>query len=159
MILAILVPIQALGGSTTANLSVTASVANNCTISTSAVAFGAYDPIVTNATTALTATGSVTITCTTGDSGLSVTLGQGANAAGGSTAAVPLRRMVYSSSNYLSYYLYSNSGYSTVWGSTGPTIATGNGSAQIYTVYGSIPAGQNVPAGSYTDTVVATVNF
>ncbi len=40
-------------GSTTANLSVTASVNANCTISTTAVAFGAYDPVVANASTAL----------------------------------------------------------------------------------------------------------
>jgi spore coat protein U-like protein len=28
-----------------------------------------------------------------------------------------------------------------------------------YTVYGRVAAGANVPAGSYSDTVVATVNF
>jgi len=33
-------------GSASANLSVSASVANNCTISTSPLAFGAYDPVV-----------------------------------------------------------------------------------------------------------------
>src|SRR5438128_1650300 len=56
----------ALAGSATSNFSVTASVANNCTISTTAIGFGAYDPIVANATTPLDSTGSVTITCTKG---------------------------------------------------------------------------------------------
>ena len=42
-------------GSAPANLAVSASIAANCTISTTAVAFGAYDPVVTNATTALNA--------------------------------------------------------------------------------------------------------
>ena len=29
----------------------------------------------------------------------------------------------------------------------------------VYTVYGRVAAAANVPAGSYSDTVVATVNF
>jgi spore coat protein U-like protein len=36
---------------------------------------------------------------------------------------------------------------------------TGTGSATAITVYGQMAAGQNVPAGSYADTVVATVSF
>ncbi|MFM6073490.1 MAG: spore coat protein U domain-containing protein, partial [Dolichospermum sp.] len=36
---------------------------------------------------------------------------------------------------------------------------TGTGNASNITVYGRIGRGQNVPAGSYTDTVVATVTF
>ena len=31
--------------------------------------------------------------------------------------------------------------------------------AVAYTVYGRIAAGEDVPAGNYSDTVVATVNF
>ena len=38
----------------TANLDVSATVSANCTISTAAVAFGTYDPVVTHASTALT---------------------------------------------------------------------------------------------------------
>ncbi|HUM14049.1 MAG TPA: spore coat protein U domain-containing protein, partial [Candidatus Nitrosotalea sp.] len=41
----------------TANLGVSATVAKNCSISTTPVAFGAYDPIVTNATNPLDGTG------------------------------------------------------------------------------------------------------
>lgn len=153
----ILVPLQAIGGTQTASLSVTATVASNCSISTTPVAFGSYDPIVTNASSPLNSTGTVTVTCTTG-SAPSITLGQGSNPAGGSTGAIPIRRMI-SGGNYLTYYLYSNSGYSTVWSTTAPTLAAGNGAAQQYTVYGQIPSGQNVPSGSYSDTVVATVTF
>ena len=36
---------------------------------------------------------------------------------------------------------------------------TGTGAAQILSVYGRIGAGQNVPAASYSDTVVVTVTF
>jgi spore coat protein U-like protein len=147
-------------GTQTANLAVNATVTANCTISTAAVAFGSYDPVVANATTALNGTGSVTVTCTSGDAA-NVTLGQGADAATGSTDAAPLRQMKDSGSDVLAYSLYSDGARSTVWGNTTATGVsdTGNGTAQTLTVYGSVAAGQNVPAGTYSDTVVATVTF
>lgn len=149
----------AAAGTATSNLPVSATISANCTIDASGgVAFGAYDPIVTNKTTALTATGTISTTCTNGSSA-TITLGQGANAGTGSTAAAPVRRMLAGTSNYLSYQLYSNSGMTTVFdGSTGVGV-TGTGSAVSTSVYGSVAAGQNVPAGSYSDTVVATVAF
>lgn len=149
----------AAAGTATSNLPVSATISANCTIDASGgVAFGAYDPIVTNKTTALTATGTISTTCTNGSSA-TITLGQGANAGTGSTAAAPIRRMLAGTSNYLSYQLYSNSGMTTVFdGSTGVAV-TGTGSAVSTSVYGSVAAGQNVPAGSYSDTVVATVAF
>ncbi len=64
-------------GSATANLTVQATVDANCTISTTMVDFGSYDPIVTNLTTDLTAPagGKLTLLCTNGASA-TVTLGQ-----------------------------------------------------------------------------------
>lgn len=103
-------------GTATDNLTVSASVAANCTITTSAVAFGAYDPVVANASTALDATGGVTVTCTSGAS-TKITLGQGASAKGGSTDAVPLRQMA-SGGNRLEYFLHQDAGHTTVWGNT-----------------------------------------
>ena len=61
-LIVLLATVPAFAGSATSNFSVTASVASNCTISTTSIAFGAYDPIVANATTPLDTTGSVTIT-------------------------------------------------------------------------------------------------
>lgn len=144
----------------TSNLSVTASVAANCTITTSPVAFGAYDPVSTNASAALNGTGSVSVTCTSGAS-TTVTLGQGGNADTGSTTAAPLRRLKDAGTNFLSYALYSDAGRTTVWGDTAPTGAahTGDGTLHALTVYGQIPGGQNVPAANYSDTVVATITF
>jgi len=144
----------------TANLSVTASVSANCTIATTAVAFGAYDPVGTNASTALNGAGSVSITCTSG-ARATVTLGQGSNADTGSTDTVPARSLTDGSSHFLSYTLYSDSGRTTAWGNTAPTglASTGTGAAVSLPVYGAVSSGQNVPAGSYTDTVVATVTF
>jgi spore coat protein U-like protein len=61
----------------------------------------------------------------------------------------------------LSYNLYSNSTRSNVWGNTLATSlgTTGTGSVVGLIVYGSVPAAQNKPAGSYSDTVQATINF
>ncbi|WP_414521126.1 spore coat U domain-containing protein [Umezakia ovalisporum] len=150
----------AMAGTSSADLNVIATVPTNCTISTNSLGFGNYDPIGTNATTSLTAAGSVTTTCTTGTSA-TITLGQGINANAGSTDAVPMRRLKDTGSNYLSYGLYQDSGLGTVWGNTAGTgvSETGNGTARVTNVYGSISGAQNVPAGSYSDTVVATVTF
>lgn len=143
----------------TSNLSVTATVSNNCTITTSAVAFGAYDPVSANASTALDGSGTVTVTCTSGAS-TTITLGQGANAATGSTDAAPLRRMA-AGTNFLSYSLFQESARTTTWGNTAGTgkAHTGTGASAAISVFGRVTAGQNVPAGSYADTVVATITF
>src|SRR5688572_26333093 len=47
------------GQSASASLTVTASVAKNCTISTTPVNFGAYDPVAANATAPLDGTGTI----------------------------------------------------------------------------------------------------
>ena len=39
------------------------------------------------------------------------------------------------------------------------TCGTGTGATQIVTVYGRIPASQNVGVGGYVDTITATVTF
>lgn len=149
----------AFGGTATSNLSVTSTVIDNCTISTAAVAFGNYDPIVANASSALDGTGTVTITCTLSDV-VQVTLGQGANADTGSTDAAPARRMA-KDTDHLSYSLFSDSGRTAIWGNdaTVDVERTGTGAADALTVYGRVSAGQNQPAGAYSDTVVATVTF
>jgi len=149
----------AFGGDATANLGVGAEVVNNCIISASDLTFGDYDPIVSHAADTLDGSGSVTITCTSGASA-AITLAQGANPDAGSSDIVPLRRMT-DGTNFLNYFLFSNAGLSTVWGNDGTVDVetTGDGEAEMHTVFGSVTAAQNVPAGSYSDTVVATVSF
>ncbi len=157
--LVLMISSLAYAGTATANLSVTATINANCTISTGTVGFGTYDPIVTNATSALNGTGSVTTTCTSATPA-TITLGQGSNPNTGSTDTAPLRRMKNGTA-YLGYSLYSDSARTAVWGNTTATgvASTGTGSAVAVTVYGQVAAGQNQPAGSYSDTVVATVTF
>ena len=65
----------------TANLTVGAAVTKNCTVSTSALAFGSYDPVVANASANLDGTGGVTVACTRGATA-SIALGSGSNAPG-----------------------------------------------------------------------------
>lgn len=151
---------SASAGSDTAALTVSTTVSANCTIATSALAFGVYDPIVANSASDLDGTGTVSVTCTNG-SAASVTLGQGANAAGGSTDDVPLRQMNDGGVNNIAYFLYSDVGRTAVWGNTTNSDLdhTGTGASTDLTVYGRITGGQNVPAAAYTDTVVATVTF
>lgn len=149
--------VDAMAGSATSNMPVTATITTSCTLSAGTLAFGTYDPIVANAATPLDATALLTSTCTSGATA-TISLAEGANAAGGSTPTVPLRQLA-SAANRLAYFLYSDSGRTTVWNNTGVATPTGTGAGVTNTVYGRIPAGQNKPAGSYTDTVVATINF
>ena len=152
--LALAAPAVAQTDSDTFNVS--ANVSKNCSITTTPVAFGVYDPVVANATAPLDGTGAVIVTCTKG-AGTSIDLGLGANATGAT------RRMAAGGGDYLTYQLYQDSGRTTVWGSggsAGQTIAGAPSKApRTFTVFGRVPAGQYVPAGSYADTVIATINF
>src|SRR5438093_13488241 len=71
----------ALAGSNTGSLSITATVAQTCSVSaTSTLAFGAYDPVVANASSALAGTASVSIKCTNGSTALTIDLDAGPHA-------------------------------------------------------------------------------
>jgi spore coat protein U-like protein len=154
----------ALGGmsgsqAATDNLDVSATVVANCTITANALDLGNYDPVGANAAAAATASSTLSVTCTSG-AAANVTLGQGGSADTGSTDADPARRLT-DGTNFLNYGLFTDSGYTDEWGNTVATgvAHTGTGSAASLTVYGNIPAAQNVPAGAYTDTVVATIEL
>lgn len=150
----------AMAGTATSNLTVSSSVPNNCTISTASIDFGNYDPVGANASTNASGTGTVTVTCTSGASA-NIKLSQGSNADPASTDAIPMRRLKDAGTNRLSYGLYKDNIHTQIWGNTAGTGVshTGTGSAQAMTVFGLISAGQNVPAGSYSDTVVAEISF
>jgi spore coat protein U-like protein len=143
-------------GSATANLQISAAVNANCTITTAAVAFPIYDTVVANASTNDDGTGVVTIACTKG-SVATIGLGLGGN------ALVNQRRMKDAAGDFLNYALYLDSGRTTIWGTASPNLLTPaaapDKTPRPFTVYGRIPSAQDVPAGAYTDTVVATVNF
>ena len=153
----------ATAGTTTSNITVSATVANNCAISTTTqLVFGAYDPIVTNLTNPLNATVNpavLALACTAGDN-VSLALSVGANGTGAGTASIT--RTMMSGGNALTYALYQDVGLTTAWGDdsgTNTLAISADGTSHSYSVYGQVPAAQNVPAGTYQDTVVATVTF
>lgn len=158
----------------TATVNVTASVTQKCKITTTDVVFGAYDPVVTNLSTALTAPspGTLVVTCTKNAGGVTLALNTGTHSTGGTN-----RRMLETAGAgmFLTYQLYQPSAttpsavcaYTTIWGDgTNGTVLTpsgtggwGNVSAQTFNVCGQVPAGQDVEQGSYADVITATVNF
>ncbi len=126
----------------------------SCTISATAVSFGTYNPLTP---TPLDTTGTLTYQC---DFVVfpSITLSMGSS--GTYTA-----RTMQSGSNTLSYNLYQDAVHLLVWGDgTGGTLAytalvsVPNVPVPV-TVYGRVPAQQNAGAGTYADTVVATIHF
>lgn len=140
----------------------TATVATNCTINTTTqLAFGTYDPLGANASTPLNGTGQIQVACTKGTNSPLIGMDLGQNASG------TTRRMA-AGGEYLNYEIYQPDAagtgcpYTTVWGNGGAARydpGTVNKTGKNITVCGRIPENQDVAAGSYTDTVTATINF
>lgn len=138
----------------TATINITATVPSFCIITAAPLAFGSYSvAAVDNATTTLSATCTVSTTYT-------VALDAGT----GSGATTSVRVMTGTggaAGSLLNYALYSDSGRTSIWGSTvaASVAGTGTGLTQVLTVYGQIPANQYVKPGSYGDTVTATLTY
>jgi spore coat protein U domain-containing protein, fimbrial subunit CupE1/2/3/6 len=129
-----------------------------CTIvSVVGVGFGTYDTL---SSSTLDSMGSVTYNCqNVGPSDqITIDLSKG-------TAATFSPRRIYSGANTLTFNLYLSAARTSIWGDgTAGTSRYGpvqppNGTNTTVYVYGRIPGSQNVPAGSYTDTIVVTINF
>ena len=120
-----------------------------CTLGVTDVTFGDYD-IFESLDTAIT--GSVSVSCDS-DTTLQVTLGAG----NGTFAA----RQMQNGTSTLLYNLFLDPAHLTLWGdgSPGTSLLGLSGSGGTYTIYGRIPARQNVPAGLYTDTIVVSLTF
>jgi spore coat protein U-like protein len=144
-------------GQETSTLSVSATVLGSCTIDPATLAFGNYDPAATNA---LVVPATITVNCTAG-SRFWVGLGLGQNTDG-------TDRFMTNGTDDLRYELRHTSGTGPIWNDADPGTDTlteylggglGNDTDTV-TVYGVIPAGQDVQAiGAYSDTVQMTVNF
>ena len=143
----------------TSTMSVSATVGHSCSIDSNPMAFGAYDRVVSNASTALEATATLVSTCTSGAAAL-ITMNAGASAGSGSADA-PVRRMTAGAGEYLVYQVYSDVARGTVWGNTAPTgvALTGTGVSQTLTAYGSVPSAQLAAQGVYSDQIGVTITF
>jgi len=134
----------------------TVTVISECTVSSSTVNFGAYDPVSANASTPNDSTGTVNVYCTTGTLA-TVSLDAGSHASGST------RRLLGTTGDFLTYEIYNDSARSVVWN----TVNTDSGTSVSkltpinggFTAYGRIPAAQDVRIGSYSDTVLVTVNY
>jgi spore coat protein U-like protein len=142
----------------TSTVAVSGSVNSSCLTPTTAnLGFGSYNPL---AAAAKTATTTISVVCTY-STPLTVSLSAGTTTGG----SIGQRLMVRSgAANTLRYNLYTSSAYSTVWGNgtTGSTVhGTGAGmnTSVAFTVYGQIPANQNVPVGTYNDTITVTIEY
>ena len=82
----------------TSNMSVSATIKHSCSIETTPMAFGAYDGVVANASTALDAMATVISSCTSGAAAL-ITMNAG-NSAGSGSDDVPVRRMTSEAGEY-----------------------------------------------------------
>ena len=126
-----------------------------CTISTTAVNFGSYNVFNTSATPA---NGTVTYRCGAGDHNITVSISTGSS---GSFA----NRTMKKGTEDLTYNLFLDAAFATVWGDGSGTTGQytiknpPNGTDVNLTVYGRVPPLQDVSVGSYSDTVIATVNF
>ena len=146
-------------GSSTSNMGVTATVVSSCSITAGTLAFPNYD-VVTGAQ--VDGSAQLSVACSKGAI-TSITLGQGGNAGTGSTDILPLRRMKNTSTtDMLAYSLFQDSTRLLTWGNTaltGTVYVPASAAPANVPVYGRITAAQDVPAGSYADTVLATISF
>jgi spore coat protein U-like protein len=121
-----------------------------CTLSVLGVIFGSYD---TFSNVPLdNAGGNVAVTCDI-PTPYTIALGSG----GG---AYTLRTMSGAGSA-LNYNLFIDPTRLVVWGdgNAGTSVVAGATTSANHTIYARIPARQNVPVGSYTDTVIVTLSF
>jgi spore coat protein U-like protein len=145
----------------TGNFNVRAEVAASCTVTNiTDIDFGTYDPASAHFATDDTATGSIDVRCTRGTV-IHVALNEGGFAAAAGCTA-PARRMSNGGLGRLDYAIYLDPTHTTAWGCGAANqvrTATTSNVAEVFTTYGVIPAGQNVAAGNYTDTVAYTVTY
>jgi spore coat protein U-like protein len=123
-----------------------------CTIDAAPLDFGN----VTNLATVSPSASNLSVTCTSGGA-YTVALD------GGESGNVNARRMtIDGGSAVINYQLYRPTGVPNVWGNTsGLTLAgTGTGLPQSLQVHGVVlPAQGPKPAGTYRDTITATITF
>jgi len=159
---------QAFTSTTTASMSVSATVLPSCTVSTTNLNFG-----TSTGTASKYVNSTITVNCSNG-AAYRIDIDKGLNTIGSSgwPRRVKTGTAAASATNTIWYYLYKTTTYtsSNEWGDNGATYctgcsttrtgksATGTGADQVHTVYGKLLNTTN-PTGAYSDTVVVTVNY
>ncbi|MDE2235724.1 MAG: spore coat protein U domain-containing protein [Gammaproteobacteria bacterium] len=131
-------------------------LAANCRITLNgSFAFGTYDPFSSTPVN-ITAPNFIAVACQ-GRGFATIDLSTGSS---GGYYPRTMRNGIDS----LNYNLYTNANLTSVWGDgTGGTVNVRfrfrRNTAVAYSLYGQIPAQQNVTAGSYIDSIIITVSF
>jgi len=148
------------------------AAAPNCNMSTSGLAFGSYDP---TSVSAVPTSGSISFNCTYTGTGFTATL----TISAGKSGNYANRTLVFGA-QALNYNIYVNAADTEIFGGGTGNGASGtwyyylcypgggvncaggggqSGVTYIAPMYGLIPAGQDVSAGTYSDTILATITF
>jgi spore coat protein U-like protein len=136
----------------------------NCTASATSIAFGIYNPL--NATSDAS-TGTLRVTCNgsgTGSANVTVNVTLSTGLSGGYAT-----RKMFSGVNTLNYNIFWSTAYSQIVGdgsggsfagTAGPfTVPAGGTNFATGTLYGLMPASQDIAAGSYSDVITVTVTY
>jgi len=144
-----------------------AIAAVDCSVSATGVAFGVYDPF---AATPDDSVGTISVTCRHVPPTRAERINYTVTLSAGSSGAYSQRRMS-AGTEQLGYNLYADGARSRVWADGGSATMTITGSMVVgpgvgngtrtatHTIYGRIPALQDVAPGSYTDSIVVTLSF
>jgi spore coat protein U-like protein len=131
----------------------------SCTTTATGVSFGGYDPTTSRASTT---TGNIQVHCTllvaiAGSFAIDLSTGVSSSYSG---------RALKSGASSLRYNLFTDNSFSQIWGNgTGGSANVSQSFSGLLlvdstsTIYGRIDPGQNVPAGTYSDTIVVTVSY
>lgn len=135
---------------TQADFSVSATIATQCKVSASSMAF----PITSVLKVAVNATATVSITCNTATP-VTIGLDNGATGTGPTT-----RQMKSGTTNAITYGIYRDAAATLPWGNTAGTntASFGSGTGTV-TAYGQVPAQTSPPPGSYSDIVNVVITY
>jgi len=147
-------------GTKTATFAVNATVASNCFITTTPLAFGSYD-----GTAAIDSNATVVVRCSK-NAGYQIALDAGTTAG----ASLGQRLLAGPLGETLQYNLFTTVGQGTIWGNnaggTGWVTGTGGGlgvaNQVTHTVYGNLPnnaTNQGAGVGAYSDLITATITY
>lgn len=138
---------------TNSSFAVSASYPSTCTISADSMSFGA---ITSTVYAPIDAQASIITTCSA-STPYQVALDNGV-----SGASQPTQREMLKGSDRLYYGIYKDSQRTQAWGGipNANTVAgTGTGSSSTVQAYGRIPTQSTPPSGTYTDTIIVTIDY
>lgn len=154
MLLTLMPVTPAFTATVTTTFNVTATVSADCSVTATDLNFGTYNPMSLSDLDALS---TITVQCTLLVP-YNVRLNKGLYGEN-----VADRKMKHSTeADQLNYALYRDASRMENWGETDGVDTVdgiGTGLPVYHTVYGRVPAGQNVRTGTYSDTITVTVNY